>query len=98
MLILTRTRRPEAEVGHGFSRTSCLPLEPSVGCQPAIVGGRRGLVLWWTAALWGLAGAAAVEGLDLYQAIHRVKDFPWRKEGEARFPAYLTSVIRRAIR
>ncbi|MEU9397713.1 hypothetical protein AB0D86_48065 [Streptomyces sp. NPDC048324] len=50
-------------------------------------------MIWWVAALWGLAGAAAVEGLALYQAIHRVKDFPWRKEGEARFPAYLVSVI-----
>jgi hypothetical protein len=71
-----------------------LPAAGTLGGMPAaIVGGRRGLVPWWTAALWGLAGAAVVEGLALYQAIHRVKDFPWRKEGEARFPAYLTSVI-----
>ena len=54
-------------------------------------------MLWWVAALWGLAGAAAVEGLDLYQAIHKVKDFPWRKEGEARFAVYLTSVVIRLI-
>jgi len=53
-------------------------------------------VLWWTAALWGLAGAAAVEGLALYRAIQRVKDFPWRTEGEVPLPAYLASVAIRA--
>jgi hypothetical protein len=53
-------------------------------------------VLWWTAALWGLAGAAAVEGLALYRAIQQVKGFPWRNEGEVPLSAYLASVVIRA--
>ena len=51
---------------------------------------------WWVALLWGLAGAGAVEGLDLYRAINRVKGFPWRRADEVPFSAYLTSVIIRA--
>ena len=34
------------------------------------------------AALWGFMGAAAIEAWDLYGAIHRVKGFPWKFEGE----------------
>ena len=51
---------------------------------------------WWLAALWGFAGAAAVEGLFLLRAIQRVKDFPWRVEGEVCLAAYLVSVVIRA--
>lgn len=54
-------------------------------------------MLWWVAALWGLSGAASVESLALYRAIHRVKDFPWRKKGEVAFAAYLASVVIRVV-
>ncbi len=63
----------------------------------ACAGEGSGLALWWAAALWGSSGAAAVEGLVLYRAIHRVKDFPWRKEGEAAFAAHLASVVIRVV-
>ena len=47
----------------------------------------------WVACLWGLAGSALVEALDLYQAIQRVKDFPWRLEGEVFLLPYVVSVV-----
>jgi len=50
-------------------------------------------VALWVACLWGLAGSALVEALDLYQAIQRVKDFPWRLEGEVFLLPYVVSVV-----
>jgi hypothetical protein len=47
------------------------------------------------ACLSGLAGAAAVEVAQLYQATRRVNDFPWRTKGEAKLPVYLFSVVLR---
>lgn len=45
------------------------------------------------ACLWGLCGAAAVEGLDLYKAIKRVKGYPWRHPDEVPLGPYLLSVV-----
>jgi hypothetical protein len=51
----------------------------------------------WTAALWGLIGAAAIEAWDLYGAIHRVKGFPWDFAGEVALVPYLVSVALRVL-
>ena len=43
---------------------------------------RYGLVMTWVdAALWGLGGGFAVEGLDLYGAVRRYGCWPWRVPG-----------------
>lgn len=53
---------------------------------------------WWTACLWGLAGSAAVEALELYRAIQRVKGFPWKMPDEVPLAPYLVAVfIRNAL-
>jgi len=44
------------------------------------------------AACWGLAGAAAVEALDLYRAIKRTKGYPWRQPDEVPLGPYVLSV------
>ena len=41
----------------------------------------------------GLAGAAAIEAVELYGATKKVKEFPWRVEGEARLTVYVFSVV-----
>ena len=51
----------------------------------------------WAAALWGFIGAAAIEAWDLYGAIHRVKGFPWKFEGEVPLAPYLVSVVLRVL-
>ncbi|MEU2587982.1 hypothetical protein ABZ612_34900 [Streptomyces avermitilis] len=48
---------------------------------------------WWEACLWGLAGSAAVEALELYRAIQRVKGFPWKMPGEIPLSPYVVAVI-----
>lgn len=48
---------------------------------------------WWTACLWGLAGSAAVEALELYRAIQRVKGFPWRMPDEIPLAPYAVAVV-----
>src|SRR5262250_3284183 len=48
-----------------------------------------------TACYWGLAGAGAVEASELYGAIRRIKDFPWRVGGELKFGPYLITVLLR---
>jgi hypothetical protein len=45
------------------------------------------------ACLWGLLGASAVEALDLYKAIRRVKGYPWRHPDEVPLGPYLLSVV-----
>jgi len=45
------------------------------------------------ACLWGLLGATAVEALDLYKAIRRVKGYPWRHPDEVPLGPYLLSVV-----
>ena len=45
------------------------------------------------ACLWGLAGAGAVEALDLYTAIRRTKGYPWRQPDEVALGPYLLSVV-----
>jgi hypothetical protein len=52
---------------------------------------------WWAAALWGFMGAAAIEAWDLYGAIHRVKGFPWKADGEVALAPYLVSVVLRVL-
>ena len=49
-------------------------------------------MVWWTACLWGLAGSAVVEALDLYRAIQRVKGFPWKMPNEIPLAPYLVAV------
>jgi len=49
------------------------------------------------AALWGFIGAAAIEAWDLYGAIHRVKGFPWKFDGEVALAPYLVSVVLRVL-
>ena len=49
------------------------------------------------AALWGFMGAAAIEAWDLYGAIHRVKGFPWKFDGEVALAPYLVSVVLRVL-
>jgi len=51
----------------------------------------------WEAALWGLIGAAAIEAWDLYGAIHRLKGFPWKFDGEVALAPYLVSVLLRVL-
>lgn len=49
----------------------------------------------WECALWGLAGAAAVEGAEIFNAIRRTYELPWRhKQGPAARPFLLSVVIR----
>ncbi|MFJ3728819.1 hypothetical protein ACIPYQ_40510 [Streptomyces sp. NPDC090045] len=43
--------------------------------------------------LWGLLGAALIEGLDLYTAIHTTDGWPWKKKGEPAFAPYAVAVI-----
>jgi len=61
-------------------------------------------VTWITAALWGLFGGFAVEGLELYTAVRRYGRMPWQIKGpgkgvkEPSCPAYVVAeVIRLAI-
>jgi hypothetical protein len=49
------------------------------------------------AVLWGFMGAAAIEAWDLYGAIHRVKGFPWKFDGEVALGPYLVSVVLRVL-
>lgn len=49
------------------------------------------------ACLWGMAGAAAVEALDLYKAIQRTKGYPWRHPDEVALGPYLLSVVIRVL-
>ncbi|MDH6435710.1 hypothetical protein M2158_004187 [Streptomyces sp. SAI-144] len=45
------------------------------------------------ACLWGLLGAALIEGLDLYTAIHSTDGWPWRKKGQPTFAPYITALL-----
>lgn len=42
--------------------------------------------------LWGLLGAALIEGLDLYTAIHTSDGWPWKKKGEPTLAPYLVAL------
>ena len=59
---------------------------------------------WIAAALWGLFGGFAVEGLELYTAVRRYRIWPWQVKGianrprEPGWPAYVVAeVLRLAI-
>lgn len=45
------------------------------------------------ACLWGLLGAALIEGLDLYTAIHTTDGWPWKKKGQPAFAPYLAALV-----
>ncbi|WP_405844604.1 hypothetical protein [Streptomyces sp. NBC_01518] len=45
------------------------------------------------ACLWGLLGAALIEGLDLYTAIHTTDGWPWKKKGQPAIAPYLTALV-----
>lgn len=47
----------------------------------------------WQACLWGLLGAALVEGLELYQAIHAEGGFPWQFRGRLKLGPYLVALL-----
>jgi len=47
------------------------------------------------AGLWGMAGAAAVEVMDLYGAIKTNKVFPWHLEDEPALGVYLFCIVLR---
>jgi hypothetical protein len=47
------------------------------------------------ACLWGMVGAASVEGSELYAATRWAKNFPWRLPGELKFGPYLVTVVLR---
>ena len=47
------------------------------------------------ACLAGLAGAGAIEVAELYSATRKVRNFPWRVEGECPLAVYLFSVVLR---
>lgn len=52
----------------------------------------------WEAALWGLFGGFAVEGLEFAAAVRRVKTWPWAFPGEPRkWPYFVSVVIRLTI-
>ena len=54
---------------------------------------------WMDAALWGLFGSFAVEGLDFYTAIRRRGRWPWRAPdpGEVGALAYVVAELFRLI-
>jgi hypothetical protein len=47
---------------------------------------------WWQYAIWGGFGGLAVEFLELYGAIRRTGDWPWRRAGEPRPVVFAVSV------
>lgn len=50
------------------------------------------------AIFWGFLGAGATESWELYRAIHRVKDFPWKVPDEVPFrPFCIAFMIRLTI-
>jgi hypothetical protein len=58
-------------------------------------------VTWLTAALWGLFGGFAVEGLELYTAVRRYGRWPWQVKGpgkSAREPSCPAYVVAEMIR
>jgi hypothetical protein len=47
----------------------------------------------WDAALWGILGAFAVEGMEFVRAIRRVGGWPWRWPGEPGPAPFVVSVM-----
>jgi len=45
------------------------------------------------ACVWGVAGAGAVEVIELYNVVKTNKNFPWRLKGELPFGLYLFTVV-----
>lgn len=52
----------------------------------------------WEAAVWGLGGGFAVEAIQLYGAIRRVRGFPWKRRSEPGLGPYtVATVLRLAV-
>jgi hypothetical protein len=68
--------------------------QSGVSEQAQHVGEVPALVIW-QACLWGLLGAALVEGLELYQAIRAERGFPWAFRGQLKLAPYLIALILR---
>jgi hypothetical protein len=49
----------------------------------------------WMACVWGLIGASAIEVHQLHSAIDRVKNLPWRVQGELPLKPYLVALVLR---
>lgn len=49
----------------------------------------------WMACVWGLLGASAIEAHQLHSAIGRVKNLPWRVQGELPLKPYLVALVLR---
>ncbi|SDM44221.1 hypothetical protein SAMN04487981_101531 [Streptomyces sp. cf386] len=49
----------------------------------------------WMACVWGLLGASAIEAHHLHSAIGRVKNLPWRVQGELPLKPYLVALALR---
>lgn len=49
----------------------------------------------WMACVWGLLGASAIEAHQLHSAIGRVKNLPWRVQGELPLKPYLVALALR---
>lgn len=47
------------------------------------------------ACVWGLLGASAIEAHQLHSAIGRVKNLPWRVQGELPLKPYLVALVLR---
>jgi hypothetical protein len=48
---------------------------------------------WWEYVLWGAFGGLAVEAIEFYGAIRRLKDLPWKTKGESPPLALAVSVV-----
>lgn len=49
----------------------------------------------WMACVWGLLGASAIEAHQLHSAIGRVKNLPWKVQGELPLRPYLVALVLR---
>jgi hypothetical protein len=50
-------------------------------------------MLPWECALWGLLGAASIEGAEIFQAIRRTRELPWQNKQGPGGKAFLVSVV-----
>ncbi|MFD0279748.1 hypothetical protein ACFVHB_38465 [Kitasatospora sp. NPDC127111] len=53
------------------------------------------IMVAWAAGLWGLLGAALVEGSTLYAKIYEVGGFPWQIDGQPKIVPYLVAAALR---
>lgn len=53
---------------------------------------------WVHAALWGVAGGFVIEGLDLYAALRRHHQWPWKVRGPGHYAGIVGYVIGEWVR